>query len=68
MTIIYNIFFSAQKSTDPSRENVPLKDTHSVSQEDKFAYEEGKPCTDKKKIKFSSYIRKLRLDQLQSHI
>jgi hypothetical protein len=25
-------------------------------------------CTDKKKIKFSSYIRKFRVEQLQSHI
>jgi hypothetical protein len=25
-------------------------------------------CTDKKKIKFSSYIRKFRMEQLQSHI
>ncbi len=41
-------FFLRTKSTDPLHENVLLKDTHSVSQEDKFAYGEGKPCTDKK--------------------
>ncbi len=42
------------------RGTVPLKDTHSVSQGDKFAYGEGKPCTDKKEnqiflIRYKSY-------------
>jgi hypothetical protein len=36
--------------------------------ERKESGEKGRNYTDKKKIKFSSYIRKFGMEQLQSHI